>query len=201
MVVCFCKAEEFMKRLRTMVPREGETQEALQQRRELAEASCLRFVGCADKIFDGTNIDSIKDELRTYVADETLMPVVKEVIVTTDKFPPDVDWEIYDVPGFDSPINEHRQEALHSIPDADAFLILSSAEGPSFTRDQKTFLKEITRLNFDAMYRSLGSSPTSSILSSPSWSSARLTSWPRRSSSTTASWKTISSRCAQDATC
>jgi len=33
---------------------------------------------------------------------------------------------------------------------------LSSAERPSFTRDQKTFLKEITQVNFDAMSKAFG---------------------------------------------
>jgi len=155
-VVVFCNSEEFKSRLATMLPRKGEAAEAFERRKEQAEVSCRQLVGSPDKIFDGPNVQNIKEEIRRYVADEAMMAVVKEVIVTTDKFPPDVDWELFDVPGFDSPIQEHREEALRSILEADAFLILSSGERPSFTREQKAFLQNITSVNYDAMSKAFG---------------------------------------------
>ncbi|CAF1409497.1 unnamed protein product [Adineta steineri] len=67
-------------------------------------------------------------------------------------------YELSDVPGFDSPIKEHRDAGLEAIKVADAFLFLTDGGRPSLTRDQIHLLNEIQdgKQHYEAMKRAFG---------------------------------------------
>lgn len=61
-----------------------------------------------------------------------------------------------DVPGCDSPINEHRLASINAVLNADAFLFLTDGQRPSLTNDQVNLLNEIRKGHFDGMKRAFG---------------------------------------------
>jgi len=65
-------------------------------------------------------------------------------------------YELLDVPGFDSPIKEHRDAGLEAIKTADAFLFLTSGQQPSLTQPQIQLLHQIQQNHFEAMERAFG---------------------------------------------
>ncbi|CAF3900995.1 unnamed protein product [Rotaria sp. Silwood1] len=65
-------------------------------------------------------------------------------------------YELLDVPGFDSPIKEHRDAGLQAIKTADAFLFLTNGQQPSLTQPQIRLLYEIQENHFEAMQRAFG---------------------------------------------
>ncbi|CAF4554471.1 unnamed protein product, partial [Rotaria sp. Silwood2] len=65
-------------------------------------------------------------------------------------------YELLDVPGFDSPIKEHRDAGLQAIKTADAFLFLTNGQQPSLTQPQIRLLHEIQENHFEAMQRAFG---------------------------------------------
>jgi hypothetical protein len=65
-------------------------------------------------------------------------------------------YELLDVPGFDSPIKEHRDAGLQAIKSVDAFLFLTSGQQPSLTEPQIHLLYEIQQNHFEAMQREFG---------------------------------------------
>jgi hypothetical protein len=66
-------------------------------------------------------------------------------------------YELRDVPGFDSPIKEHRDEAIKSIKSADGFIYVTDGQRPSLQKDQLDLLKEIQGgTHYDPMQRAFG---------------------------------------------
>ncbi|UJR17863.1 hypothetical protein I4U23_004762 [Adineta vaga] len=65
-------------------------------------------------------------------------------------------YELLDVPGFDSPIKEHRDAGLEAIKLADAFFFLTNGQQPSLTGPQIDLLQEIQQNHFEAMQRAFG---------------------------------------------
>ena len=62
-------------------------------------------------------------------------------------------YELLDVPGFDSPIKEHRDAGIEAVKLADAFLFLTNGQQPSLTEPQVSLLQEIQQNHFEAMSR------------------------------------------------
>ena len=81
--------------------------------------------------------------------------IIQEVAIYTDKLP-GKNYELLDVPGFDSPIKEHRDAGLEAIKLADAFLFLTNGQQPSLTEPQVRLLHEIQQNHFEAMQRAFG---------------------------------------------
>lgn len=65
-------------------------------------------------------------------------------------------YELLDVPGFDSPIKEHRDAGIQAVKSADAFLFLTNGQQPSLTEPQIRLLYEIQQNHFEAMQRAFG---------------------------------------------
>lgn len=65
-------------------------------------------------------------------------------------------YELLDVPGFDSPIKEHRDAGIAAIKTADAFLFLTNGQQPCLTQPQIRLLSEIQDNHFEAMERAFG---------------------------------------------
>ncbi|CAF3042462.1 unnamed protein product [Rotaria sp. Silwood2] len=94
-------------------------------------------------------------QLHNYIKGELYVNIIKEIIIYTDKLTGE-NYELLDVPGFDSPIKEHRDAGLHAIAMADAFLFLTSGQSPSLTQPQMNLLHEIQSYHYEAMQRAFG---------------------------------------------
>ena len=60
------------------------------------------------------------------------------------------------MPGFDSPIKEHRDAGVAAVRAADAFLFLTNGQQPSLTDPQVRLLHETQQNHFEAMERAFG---------------------------------------------
>ncbi len=65
-------------------------------------------------------------------------------------------YELLDVPGFDSPIKEHCEAGIAAVKSADAFLFLTNGQQPSLTQPQISLLREIQDNHYEAMQRAFG---------------------------------------------
>ncbi|CAF1456777.1 unnamed protein product [Adineta steineri] len=81
-------------------------------------------------------------QLQEYIKEELYVNIIKEISIYTDKLP-GKNYELLDVPGYDSPIKEHRDAGLEAIKMADAYLFLTADDRPSLTENQIHLLKEI----------------------------------------------------------
>ncbi|CAF3764414.1 unnamed protein product, partial [Rotaria sp. Silwood1] len=97
----------------------------------------------------------IIDQLHKYITGEVYVNIIKEIAIYTDRLP-GKNYELLDVPGFDSPIKEHRDAGLQAIKTADAFLFLTNGQQPSLTQPQIRLLHEIQENHFEAMQRAFG---------------------------------------------
>ncbi|CAF1189106.1 unnamed protein product [Adineta ricciae] len=98
---------------------------------------------------------AIHQELHKYITGELYVNIIKEIAIYTDRLP-GKNYELLDVPGFDSPIKEHRDAGLEAIKNADAFLFLTNGQQPSLTQPQIQLLNEIRQNHFEAMERAFG---------------------------------------------
>ncbi|CAF1088897.1 unnamed protein product [Rotaria sordida] len=98
---------------------------------------------------------AIIKHLHDYITGELYVNIIKEIAIYTDKLP-GKNYELLDVPGFDSPIKEHRDAGLQAIKTADAFLFLTNGQQPSLTEPQICLLHEIQQNHFEAMQRAFG---------------------------------------------
>ncbi|CAF3970368.1 unnamed protein product [Rotaria sordida] len=98
---------------------------------------------------------AIIKHLHNYITGELYVNIIKEIAIYTDKLP-GKNYELLDVPGFDSPIKEHRDAGLQAIKTADAFLFLTNGQQPSLTEPQICLLHEIQQNHFEAMQRAFG---------------------------------------------
>ncbi|UJR11491.1 hypothetical protein I4U23_015671 [Adineta vaga] len=98
---------------------------------------------------------TIHQKLHEYITGELYVNIIKEIAIYTDRLP-GRNYELLDVPGFDSPIKEHRDAGLEAVKNADAFLFLTSGQNPSLTQPQIQLLNEIRQNHFEAMQRAFG---------------------------------------------
>lgn len=94
-------------------------------------------------------------KLHDYITGEVYCNIIQEIAIYTDKLP-GRNYELLDVPGFDSPIKEHRDAGIAAIKIADAFLFLTNGQQPCLTQPQIRLLSEIQENHFEAMQRAFG---------------------------------------------
>ncbi|CAF3519872.1 unnamed protein product, partial [Rotaria sp. Silwood2] len=101
--------------------------------------------------------DTIITRLKEYITNEIYVNIIKEISIYTNRLP-GKNYELLDVPGFDSPIKEHRDASLKAMKEADAFLFLTDGDRPSLQRDPLRLLDEIKDGNqhYEAMTRVFG---------------------------------------------
>lgn len=98
---------------------------------------------------------AIGRQLNEYITGEVYCNIIKEIAIYTDRLP-GRNYELLDVPGFDSPIKEHREAGIAAIKTADAFLFLTNGQQPCLTQPQIRLLTEIQENHFEAMDRAFG---------------------------------------------
>lgn len=91
-----------------------------------------KFVGSYPKEFNG------KDELESeyfkgFIEKPQYAIAVKEITIYSDKLEKMRNAIIYDVPGFDSPTQMHKEQTLDKMRAADAIILIAQASKPSFT--------------------------------------------------------------------
>ncbi|CAF0823167.1 unnamed protein product [Adineta ricciae] len=161
--VQFYDEQEFRTFHEQMPKKTDENEEQLQTRkRQVAEArENLREKFPEEQFFiqNPANYDrermAIHQELHRYITGELYVNIIKEIAIYTDRLP-GKNYELLDVPGFDSPIKEHRDAGLEAIKNADAFLFLTNGQQPSLTQPQIQLLNEIRQNHFEAMERAFG---------------------------------------------
>jgi dynamin family protein len=84
---------------------------------------CQSMVGSEPVTLEGR--DEITEALKRYTASIDTMLAVRTVTVWTPELSAD-NVEIVDVPGFDSPLAEHREAAARSLNESDAFLFVTN---------------------------------------------------------------------------
>ncbi|CAF1031496.1 unnamed protein product [Rotaria sp. Silwood1] len=146
-----------------MTKKTDENPQQLQQRKDqVIQAREMLKAKFPEEHFRITDLSDAKRErmaiikyLHNYITGELYVNIIKEIAIYTDKLP-GKNYELLDVPGFDSPIKEHRDAGLQAIKTADAFLFLTNGQQPSLTEPQIRLLHEIQQNHFEAMQRAFG---------------------------------------------
>lgn len=100
-----------------------------------------KYVGHNSIIFEGD--DLYKEEFKSYIVSPKVAVAVKEVSIESAKLGKLQNAVIYDVPGFDSPTSMHLEQTKQRMKEADAIMLIASAEKPSFTAPALKMFQEV----------------------------------------------------------
>ncbi|CAF1207207.1 unnamed protein product [Adineta steineri] len=156
----FYADDEFAKLVDKIPKEKDETDEAFRKRVASIKKTRKQTMmpNTALKHMNGSNQserDKIIPELHKFIVDPLYLNIVKQVVIYTNKLPGQ-NYILLDVPGCDSPIEEHRLSAINAVQKSDAFLFLTDGQRPSLTNEQIHLLQEIQTDHFDAMKRAFG---------------------------------------------
>lgn len=87
-----------------------------------------------------TDFHEIKEVLRKNIADPAHARAVKRLVIHTPKLLSKKDVIFYDVPGFNSPVKLHREQAEARLRSVDIVLYAKQFETPSLTGDETSIL-------------------------------------------------------------
>lgn len=90
-----------------------------------------KYIGQPDTVFEGDAL--YEDEFKDYIVSPKVAVAVKEVVIESNRLGKLPNAVIYDVPGFDSPTSMHLEQTKKRMKEADAIMLIASAEKPSFT--------------------------------------------------------------------
>lgn len=93
------------------------------------QGSLLRLVGHSSMLFSG---EGFEQEIKGYIEDPAKALAVKEIVIRSDKLSRMRNAVIYDVPGFDSPTQLHKDQTREWMKKSDAVILIVSADRPSF---------------------------------------------------------------------
>lgn len=99
------------------------------------------YVGREDRIFEGE--DLYEEEFQKYIVSPEVAVAVKEVSIESSKLGKLENAVIYDVPGFDSPTKMHSEQTKERMKEADAIILIASAEKPSITAPSLDMFQEV----------------------------------------------------------
>lgn len=100
-----------------------------------------QYVGKPDRIFEGE--DLYQDDFKAYIVSPRVAVAVKEVSIESSRLGKLSNAVIYDVPGFDSPTSMHLEQTKERMKEADAIMLIASAEKPSFTAPALNMFQEV----------------------------------------------------------
>ena len=100
-----------------------------------------KYIGQPDKIFEGE--DLYEEEFKAYIVSPRVAVAVKEVSIESSRLGKLQNAVIYDVPGFDSPTSMHLEQTKQRMKEADAIMLIASAEKPSFTAPALNMFQEV----------------------------------------------------------
>lgn len=99
------------------------------------------YVGKPERIFEGE--DLYGEEFKAYIVSPKVAVAVKEVSIESSRLGKIQNAVIYDVPGFDSPTSMHLEQTKQRMKEADAIMLIASAEKPSFTAPALNMFQEV----------------------------------------------------------
>lgn len=100
-----------------------------------------QYIGQPDRIFEGE--DLYREDFKAYIVSPKVAVAVKEVSIESSKLGKLQNAVIYDVPGFDSPTSMHLEQTKKRMKEADAIMLIASAEKPSFTAPALNMFQEV----------------------------------------------------------
>ena len=100
-----------------------------------------RYIGQKPLIFQGD--DLYQDEFKSYIINPKVAVAVKDVSMESSKLENLQNAVIYDVPGFDSPTSMHLEQTKQRMKEADAIMLIASAEKPDFTAPALNMFQEV----------------------------------------------------------
>ena len=88
--------------------------------------------GSISELLDRTELHpSDENEVRDYIVEPKKALAVKEVVIYSEKLDKLPNVVIFDVPGFDSPTNKHKEQTLEKMKDADVIIVVANAKSYS----------------------------------------------------------------------
>lgn len=99
------------------------------------------YIGQPDRIFEGEAL--YEEEFKAYIVSEKVAVAVKEVSIESSRLGKLQNAVIYDVPGFDSPTSMHLEQTKQRMKEADAIMLIASAERPSLTAPALNMFREV----------------------------------------------------------
>lgn len=100
-----------------------------------------QYIGKPNRIFEGK--DLYQEDFKAYIVSPKVAVAVKEVSIESSKLGKLQNAVIYDVPGFDSPTGMHLEQTKKRMKEADAIMLIASAEKPSFTAPALNMFQEV----------------------------------------------------------
>lgn len=100
-----------------------------------------QYIGQPDRIFEGE--DLYQEDFKAYIVSPKVAVAVKEVSIESSRLGKLQNAVIYDVPGFDSPTSMHLEQTKERMKEADAIMLIASAEKPSFTAPALNMFQEV----------------------------------------------------------
>ena len=89
------------------------------------------YLGHSDTTFDSSNITT--NDFKRFIKDPEYALAVREVSILSSELSGMPNAVIYDVPGFDSPTQIHKEQTVEFMRKADAIVLVAFAPKPSFT--------------------------------------------------------------------
>lgn len=91
-----------------------------------------KFIGSEPRTFSGKT-ELASKELKRFIEDPAYALAVKNISIMSTQLSGMRNAVIYDVPGFDSPTQIHREQTVREMRKVDAIILVASADKPSFT--------------------------------------------------------------------
>ena len=95
----------------------------------------LRYIGMPKKVFKGAG-ELESQELKNFIQNPAYAIAVKEITIRSSMLRDMQNAVIYDVPGFDSPTQMHKEQTIHMMKTCDVIVMIASAEAPSIRGPQ-----------------------------------------------------------------
>lgn len=97
------------------------------------------YLGHAQLPFKGEQL--VSEEFKNFIKTPAYALAVKEIIINSSQLVNMPNAVIYDVPGFNSPTQIHKDQTIEFMDKADAIVLIASAYEPSFTDSYDLFNK------------------------------------------------------------
>lgn len=89
------------------------------------------------------NEDAFETEVKGYIEEPRKAIAVKEIVIRSSKLEKMKNAVIYDVPGFDSPTQMHKDQTMAKMKQADAIILIVAADKPSFNDSLVSFFNNV----------------------------------------------------------
>lgn len=105
----------------------------------------INYIGSPMKIYRGSEqLES--EEFKNFIQNPAYAVAVKEITIHSSKLIDMPNAVLYDVPGFDSPTQIHREQTIQMMATADVIILIANAGKPSITGPQvQIFEGEVDR--------------------------------------------------------